>query len=78
MTSFFRLNDNVVSVDGILCRKNEYDVRYYPVREDLYDVSLFPDAIDTFLVLEDKMNKAVFNDKLDEILFNRGINYPDL
>ena len=56
---------------------NEYDGRYYPIREDLYNVSLFPDAVDCFLIAEDKMNKAIFEDKLEEILFYTGINFPD-
>ena len=74
MTSFFRLNDDMISVDGVLCQRNEYDDRYYPVREDLYDVSLFPDAIDLFLDLEDRLNREAFNEGLTDLLLNEGIN----
>lgn len=78
MTTIYRLKKDLVSVDGITCKLNEYDGRYYPIMECLYNVSLFPDAIDGFLEAEEVMHKEDFHDELDEMLFYTGIDYADI
>jgi len=78
MTTIFRLNSKIISVDGIKCKLCPYDGRYYPIREDLENVTIFTTVIDSFLIMEEKISEAEFEDELEEMLFESGINFPDL
>ena len=67
MTAIYRLSKKIVVVDGIKCYKEE-DGRYYPKEDILANVSLFPEAVDSFLRVEDKINNNNFLYSLCEIL----------
>ncbi len=76
MTNIFRMSKNLISVDGIRCKKNSYDGRYYPVREDLTNVNLFADVIDSFLLQEEDINQERFESKLIDMVEDSGLFFP--
>jgi hypothetical protein len=75
MTTIIRLTDTIIVVDGINCELSDIDGKYYPIREDLMNVSLFTTIIDNYLIAEEKINEDLFNEDLDDMLYEARISY---
>lgn len=74
MTLIYRVSETIISVDGIECEK-ESDGRYYPLMPELTNVSLFPEAIDYFLEIEERRFKKEWDITVEGLLEKLNIDY---
>lgn len=73
----FRLSDTEISIDGCIFIKGKYGA-YYAEREELRELNVFRSYISAFLEMEESIRITEFEDELEGMLFESGINFSDL
>ena len=74
MAYIYRISEEIISVEGIECVR-ESDGRYYPTMPELANVSLFPDAADMFLDIEQETFERRWDITVEGLLEKLKINY---
>lgn len=72
----YRITEDTICVDGVLFEKNELG-NYVAVDEEYKNLKVFNIYIKRFLEKEQARDKEMFNEMVDDMLYNLGIDYPN-
>lgn len=72
----YRITEEAICIDGVVFERNALG-KYIAVDEEYKYLKVFDIYIDKFLEKEEAQRKGEFNQMVDDMLYNLGIDYPN-